>query len=444
MGDLDTPEGLDSQLLLEKTRKWTEKMYDWTDEQCIEYIEADDSNHILYIEYDYHQLGKTEEWFRNIAAEIGNPLTTRREILLQRLKGSSTSPYPREDIDYIIDVSKRPISTLMLKDYYQLDIYEELQKNIPYIVGVDCSTGTVGDNNSITILNPYTCKPVAEFECSYIGETMYENIIKELVMKYIPKAILCIERNSVGDGIIDHLLYSPIAQNLYFDKAKDLQDERLKEFETVESMLKHNAKKKTFYGVYTTGTSRDVMFKILANHVSQYKENFVTQNIVRDLSRLVKKPSGKIEAQSGFHDDSIMSYLIALYVFYHGNNLELFGFTRGEDIEVDPNKGLSRPDDIYTKNISKETADMIHATMKKDSVKDEYEELLRSAILESQKETAQLYSKNLISNKTLENTPDYVIDDYEENTGSIDLELFDQLNNFSMTRTDKNGGSGLF
>ena len=70
-------------------------MYDWTNEQCIEYIEADESNHILYIEYDYHQLGKTEEWFRSIAAEIGNPLTTRREILLQRLKGSSNSPYAR-------------------------------------------------------------------------------------------------------------------------------------------------------------------------------------------------------------------------------------------------------------------------------------------------------------------------------------------------------------
>lgn len=443
-GDLDTPEGLDAQLLLEKTRKWTEQMYDWTDEQCIEYIEADESNHILYIEYDYHQLGKTEEWFRSIAAEIGNPLTTRREILLQRLKGSSTSPYPREDIDFIIDVSKKPIKTIMLKEYYQFDIYEELQKNVPYIVGVDCSTGTVGDNNAITVLNPYTCQPVAEFECSYIGETMYENIIKELVRKYIPKAIVCIERNSVGDGIIDHLMYSPIAQNLYFDKARDLQDDKMKEFETTESMLKHNAKKKTFYGVYTSGNSRETMFKILANHVSQYKENFVTQNIVRDLSRLVMKPSGKIEAQTGFHDDSIMSYLIALYVYYHGNNLELFGFVRGDDVKVDPTKGLQRPDDIYSKNLSKDTANMIHATMEREQVKDDYEDLLRSALIESQKETAQLYSKNLVSSDVLENTPDYVIDDYEENTGSLDLGLFDQLNNFSMNGSGNNGGSGLF
>lgn len=419
-------------------------MYDWTDDQCIEYIEADESNHILYIEYDYHQLGKTEEWFRSIAAEIGNPLTTRREILLQRLKGSSTSPYPREDIDFIIDVSKKPIKTIMLKEYYQFDIYEELQKNIPYIVGVDCSTGTVGDNNAITVLNPYTCQPVAEFECSYIGETMYENIIKELVRKYIPKAIICIERNSVGDGIIDHLMYSPIAQNLYFDKARDLQDDKMKEFETTESMLKHNAKKKTFYGVYTSGNSRETMFKILANHVSQYKENFVTQNIVRDLSRLVMKPSGKIEAQTGFHDDSIMSYLIALYVYYHGNNLELFGFVRGDDVKVDPTKGLQRPDDIYSKNLSKDTAKMIHATMEREQVKDDYEDLLRSALIESQKETAQLYSKNLVSSDVLENTPDYVIDDYEENTGSLDLGLFDQLNNFSMNGSGNNGGSGLF
>ena len=274
-------------------------MYDWDDEHIHSYMFVEGSNHIVYIEYSYTQIGKTREWFNNIADEIGNPLVVRREILLQRLRGSSASPYDREDIDYIIDCGQVPIKTVYLQDYYEMTIYKEFDKSVPYIVGVDCSTGTVGDNNAFTVIDPYTIEPVAEFECSFCGETMYENIIKELVKKYIPRAIVVIERNSVGDGIIDHLMYSPIAGNLYFDKDKDLLGSTLKDHETIQSMLTKQAKRKTMYGVYTSGASRETMFAILSNHVANYKEKFVCQNVIRDLSRLVKAPSGKIEAGKG-------------------------------------------------------------------------------------------------------------------------------------------------
>ena len=172
---------MEAQLLLENTQKWTEEMYDWDEEHIHNYMFVEGSNHIVYIEYSYTQIGKTREWFKNISDEIGNPLVVRREILLQRLRGSSASPYDREDIDYIIECGHQPIKSVYLQDYYELNIYEELDKSIPYLVGVDCSTGTVGDNNAFTVINPYTIEPVAEFECAFCGETTYENILKELI-----------------------------------------------------------------------------------------------------------------------------------------------------------------------------------------------------------------------------------------------------------------------
>nr|DAT85716.1 MAG TPA: large terminase [Caudoviricetes sp.] len=298
-GDLDTKCGMDAQLLLESTVKWTEQMYNWTPEEREKYITANDSNRIVYIEYSYHQIGKTEKWFADISAQINDPLVVRREILLQRLRGSSTSPYPREDLDAIIEMEHKPIKEVFLQDYYRLEIYEELDKHTPYIVGVDCSTGTVSDNNAISVINPYNLHVAAEFECSYIGETAYENVIKELVMKHIPKAVLCIERNNVGDGIIDHLLHSQIVSNLYFDRNKDLVTEKMRENETTESLLKKKAQEKSFYGVWTGGTSREQMFAILSRHVNEKKEAFVAHNVIRDLSRLVKKSNGKIEAGAG-------------------------------------------------------------------------------------------------------------------------------------------------
>lgn len=275
-------------------------MYDWSDEKIEEYIasQGEDCNKIFYIEYSYSQIGLSEEWLKDISAKIGNKLTVRREILLQRLQGSSQSPFDREDLEYIIDISHKPIDELVILDYYKFDIYTPLQRDIPYIVGVDCSTGTNGDFNAITIIDPYTVEPVAEFKCNYVGETIYENIMKELV-KILPRCVLCIERNSVGDGIIDHLMHSPIASRLYFDKNRDLMDDKMQSLQSVESMLKKEAEKKTYIGVYTTGHSREAMMAILMRHMAEFKEKFITQNITKDITNLIQKPSGKIEAASG-------------------------------------------------------------------------------------------------------------------------------------------------
>jgi len=264
-----------------------------------EFAQSGGSNKIIYIEFQYYQIGLDEEWLTNISNMIGDNLVVRREILLQRLHGSSLSPYAQEDIEYIVENMHKPIDTIFIKDYYQFYIYEELDPTIPYIVGVDCSTGTLKDNNAITGINPYTVRPAFEFACSYVGETLYEQIIIDLVTRYVPKAIVCIERNSVGDGIIDHLLQSKISSRLYYDKAKDLTEENKKSYETTESMLKKIAAQKSFYGVYTEGHSREAMFAILARRISENKDDFIAENVITDISRLVRSTSGKIVAGPG-------------------------------------------------------------------------------------------------------------------------------------------------
>ena len=299
-GDLDTAAGMAAQTVLDNTQVWTEKCYDWTNEQVLEYIESkgDKCNHILYIEYQYYQIGLSQKWLKETAAGIGDPLVVRREILLQRLHGSSLSPYPQEDIEYIVETEHKPIDELWIREYFKFDLYEKLDRRVPYLVGVDCSTGTVGDNNAITVINPYTLRPAAEFECNYVGETIYEQIITELVVQHIPKACVCLERNSIGDGIIDFFLNtnSPIMNNLYFDRDKNLLEEKLREAQDMTSILQTQARVKSYYGVYTLGQSRDSMFAILSRRVSENKDDFISHNVIRDLSRLVRKPNGKIEA----------------------------------------------------------------------------------------------------------------------------------------------------
>lgn len=438
-GDLGTRAGSASQKLLDKTIKWTEKMYDWTPEKIQEYIEAQgpDSNKIFYIEYSWQELGLSKKWFEEMRSGVNDPIVFRRDILLQRINGSTLSPFAQEDIETIISLQRNIIDTIWLLDFYSLDVYKTIDPKKPYILGIDCATGTNKDNNAITVLDPYTIEPVAELKCNYIGETNFEKLIIALVEQVIPRACICIERNSVGDGIIDHLMNSKIASRLYYDKNLNLMEETMKEYESQESMLKKHASRKTYYGVYTEGNSRKTMFDILARHVYEYKEKFVTKNIITDLSRLVRTPSGKIVAGKGtdedgeeFHDDSIMSYLIALYVRYHGNNLPLFGIYIGSEYVEEENKGLKRPEEIDPSLVSPELIKQVKDREILEKRHEYYQELLAKTIQESQQKSIELQKAGLINKSIYANTPQEVIMDselYKEDEG-MDLSLFNELN----------------
>lgn len=429
-GDLDTSQGQEAQQILDGTTRWTEKMYDWDMDRIHSYInENDGANGIIYIEYSYKQLGLTEEWLRNMYNKIGNPLTVKREILLQRLRGSSDSPFDQEDIEYITSVIRPIIEELYILDHFRFDIYTPLNRTTPYITSIDCSTGTNGDSNAITILDPYTVEPVAEFKCPYIGETKFEQLIIELVRKHIPRAILVIERNSVGDGIIDHLLNSPVRENLYFDKARDLVENNMQANETVTSMLKKQGEMKKYYGVYTGTQSREDMFAILFRRMAEFKDSFVTHNITEDISRLVRTKSSRIEAGPGFHDDSIMSYLIGLYVYYHGNNLAKFGFIKGSKEIPNQNQGMVTVEDVKYSDILPPDVIQAMEIQEQTAKQNNYEEMMRQAILNSQKESYRLQQKGLVSNELIDNTPAEAISDIY-NDYSMDMSVFDDLNNY--------------
>jgi hypothetical protein len=435
-GDLDTPSGIESQQLLENTTKWTEKMYDMdydpideSKNKVLQYVKDNGTNGIVYIEYSYKQIGLTDDWLRMMYNKIANPLVVKREILLQRLRGSSDSPFEQEDIEYLTSVMRTPIDELYILEHFRFDVYEKLDRTIPYIVSIDCSTGTNGDNNAITIINPYTTDPVAEFKCPYIGETQYEKLIQELVKKHLPRAIIVIERNSVGDGIIDHLLNSPIRGNLYFDKDRDLVEANMQANQTVESMLKKQGAMKKYYGVYTGTQSREDMIAILFRRMAEYKDHFITENITEDISRLVRTKTGRIEAGPGFHDDSIMSYLIGMYVYYHGNNLAMFGFVRGSQEIKEQNKGIDIYDDLkYSDIIPQQDLDILKRQEETRKAND-YDELMRKALIASQQESYQLTQRGLVNNNIIENTPDGLLDEMYDNS-EIEMSFFDELNQY--------------
>ena len=380
-GDLDSSAGQDALQIIEETCKWTEKFYDMDIEDVRDYIATNSGNHIVYIEYQYQQLGKDEAWFNKVCALLNNSkIKIQREIFLKRIHGSSLSPYEIEDLQAIQDLKGTVIEELFILKIFKLDIYTQLKKNHVYFVGVDVASGYGSDNSAVTVWDPYTLKTVAEFKSSNIGVKDLIKFLYILIRKHLPRSILAIERNHNGEAVLDHLRDTEIRGNIYFDDSKDPTD-GLDDKLDAHGQIKLESAKRKYYGIWTGTKSRELMYGLLESYISEHKDSFVGINIIDDLMKLVRTKSGKIEAQVGFHDDSIMSFLMCLYLYYYGNNLSRFGFTRGvlpDDSER--NKGMVY-EDIY--NALNETEREILG-MTDDSI-ESYQMNIKSHIEDSRK-----------------------------------------------------------
>ena len=242
-GNLDTKVGRDAMPIIESMIPWTEKIYDMTDEEVQAYKDAfkeeyhendKEKKHtrevidVFYMEYHYYQVRRTWKWVQEQFALSGDKSAIKREILLQRLRGSTDSPISPDDIEYLISNMKRSEHELLIQHKWVFKLYShgiqkrdvfgnisEFDKEIPYLVGIDPAGGGGGDNFAITIVNPYNLLIAAEFRNPYISGPNAVKMLIELVHNHIPKAVLIPEKNSMGIYLIQLLAESSIRDNLY-------------------------------------------------------------------------------------------------------------------------------------------------------------------------------------------------------------------------------------
>lgn len=376
-GNLDTREGRESSPIIKSMIPWTEKIYDMTDKEIMDYKSAfredyhnSEEKHtrevvdIFYIEYQYYQLRKDYNWVMEQYKLSGDKMAIRREILMQRLRGSTESPIDPEDIEYLISNMKKSDRDIIIDGKwrfrlynhgqgYQLGMPKNFDENIPYLVGIDPASGGGGDNFSITIINPYNLQIAAEFKSPYITGPAAVRMLISLVENYIPNAVLIPEKNSMGVYLIQMLCETSIKQNLYWSESRRQLEDMVEESAADYELKKLSVEQKK-YG-HWTGKNRNAMFELLFLHIAECKQILNTEYLVDDICKLVRTSTGRIEAGKGEHDDSVMSYLIAIYTYYTGDNLEHFGITKQEnpvigpiEIEKDENKSDNNFDGFFS------------------------------------------------------------------------------------------------
>ena len=317
-GMLTTDEGIEAFNMKESATPFSERWYDLTREQIFDIINSNNNSNFVYIRYTYQQLGKSEEWFRNLCINMRKDWDSiRREVLLEWSNSTENSPFRSEDLDTIKGLLRQPINTVLLLNKYELKIYEKINMKYPPIMGVDVSGGYQRDSSAITIVDSYSTRVTAELNSNFISTPELALIIYNIVSQWMPNAVVNIERNGgFGSSVIARLLQTSIKKNLFYTIKDKVVEERV-----LGSAIHRRTQKTKVYGSDSTKAEREKLMEILRDRVEYHKDKIISPTIYEELCGMEVKKSGKIEHSSNTHDDQVFSWLWALFVYYEGGDL---------------------------------------------------------------------------------------------------------------------------
>ncbi len=199
-GDLLTDSGMYAYDIRNKATPWMEEYYDLSYEELEGLRKSNTNNTFFLISYSYKQLGRGQEYLNKMILEMNKDWPAiRREVLLEWAETATDCPFSQEELDIIKSNTKEPIRTIFFGRFkqYQFNIYEDLDLSYPPIIGVDVAGATFNDSSAITVIDSHTTRVCATLNCNFIPADDLAEVIYELVTKYMPNAIVSIERNGV-------------------------------------------------------------------------------------------------------------------------------------------------------------------------------------------------------------------------------------------------------
>jgi L-rhamnose mutarotase len=354
--DLDTEIGSYCYSMIQDACPFDEAWYDWDIKELKTFIKENSKNRFVYLEFSYKELGNDEEWFEEQCAQLNNDLLKiKREILLEWTLANDTSPFSEEQLGGISEHAGDPIGKFYIMKKYKFEIFDDM-KNIPrksWMVGIDVGGGLKRDYTAVTITDPKDMKIKAEFKSNGISVPDLASLLVHLVTDFMPNAVLIPERNTLGIALIQILMKSEVADNMYYEV-------REKEGEKVVEDPKHSTKRKVksqtrVYGIHTGSNSarngtRDIMInEILNNAVNETPWVFTSKNVYKEIRTLERDKKGKVEHRQGAHDDLLFSWLVACYALLYGKSSGKFFKVLSDGVETEEDR---QKNNRVVKNIS--------------------------------------------------------------------------------------------
>lgn len=162
--------------------------------------------------------------------------------------------------------------------------------NRHYIMGVDTAPEHGEDKSALTVWDYETLEQVAEYQgkCKVLD---YVKVIKVVASQY-PGTIV-VESNSYGNQVVEQLNNSEFAFMIYKER---------------------RGKQTVLPGLSTNSKTRPLMIDSLYSYITQYPECVKSERLALELTGLVTKTNGRVEADTGCHDDLALATSCVFYV----------------------------------------------------------------------------------------------------------------------------------
>lgn len=451
-GDLDTESGQAATEYISKMLKWNDHMLDEPIDKLKTVVNSPSYNRFVFVEHSWRQLKLTMSWYETACGLVSfDEETIMREIDLQRIHGSSLSPFKRSDIMYLVSHVHQPIQELDIsRNFCPFLIYEKLKPQIPYMLCIDPADGLGGDNNAVTFINPGTLKPAVEFRSPYVSQPELVDMLCAFMDRYCPRCMIIVENNR-GVETINCFLKTKYRYQLYYDDGKlgKVATETVDRY----GRLKQAASERRAYGITTSSANRHLYMQVLEMLVNDRKDALIGKYIVDDIAGLIRKaPSGRVEAGPGKHDDNIISYLLGVYLYLNlpAEKLEEYGIHRGMDVgednydDYDPNapfdgkKQLKKLAEMLP-SLPKEMAELIKGALQQRTEVDDVRDAAKE-IQDTRSITQTLYpTRDEMFGSGLDQHPEI----YTPDAGQNDQAFWDQYDSAIVDINDLGRGPKL-
>lgn len=346
-GDPSTDEGAFALEILNKSMRFTEKLYDAsTREEAHEIVARNSENKLVDGTFSYLQLGLTHEWFKDtIARNNVPPDEVQRDYLNNWISVAKNPIIPKETLERMGEFRKpdplfmEVFGEYIVNWYVSPNIVRSAEfKKKPLILGMDASEMIGRDFTTFVAVDPTDMSVVMTFRCNESNTMKVALFVADILTEY-PRMLFVPERKSTAITIIDTVIIvmQKQGQNPFtriFNKIVDQND--LAEFSHVNiydpSLCETSYRK--HLGFMTTGPSRSVLYKqILQRAAHMSADRIFDPVLINELSGL-QVHNGRIDHRTGAHDDMVIAWLLACYAIYEGKNLHLYGISQSEILKA--------------------------------------------------------------------------------------------------------------
>jgi hypothetical protein len=235
------------------------------------------------------ELADDPDWYRTQCELFDNDQKKIAQELELKFLPADGAFFESETLEKVQNSVQKPLEKLKLFNG-EAWCFQKPFANKHYLMGVDTAPEHGEDKSAITIWDYESMDQVWEYR-GKLKVMEFIEVVKAAASLY--EGTMVVESNSYGNQVIEHINSSNYSTQLYKEKRGE----------------------KTYVpGLSTTAKTRPLMIDALYSYVTQYPESIKSERLALELTSLVSKTNGKIEADSGCHDDVAMSAALCYYV----------------------------------------------------------------------------------------------------------------------------------